>query len=94
MQHTKFQGHRPVVPEKKIFKRFYYLWAWRSSWSCDLDHMNKLSFPHPKEASIGPVVSEEKIFKMLTTYIIIAHQRTTEAYLYYKLPNELAFAQV
>ena len=26
------------------------IWAWRPSWSCDLDSTNKLSFPHPMEA--------------------------------------------
>ena len=36
--------------EKKIFKSFYHIWAWRPSWSCDLDHLYKLSFPLPKEA--------------------------------------------
>ena len=28
----------PPVPEK-IFYGFYYIWAWRPSWSCDLDHL-------------------------------------------------------
>ena len=29
----------PAVPEKKIFEVFfYYIWAWRPPWSCDLDH--------------------------------------------------------
>ena len=34
-----------------------------ASWSCDLNHLNKLSFPHPMEASyeIWP-----RCFKMLT----------------------------
>ena len=40
----------PPVPEKKIFKGFEHFWAWRPSWSCDLDHLYKLSFPLPKEA--------------------------------------------
>ena len=40
----------PPVPEKKIFKGFEHFWAWRPSWSCDLDHLYKLSFPFPKEA--------------------------------------------
>ena len=31
-------------------KGFYHIWAWRPSWSCDLDHLYKLSFPLPKEA--------------------------------------------
>ena len=26
------------------------IWAWRPSWSCDLDHLYKLSFPLPKDA--------------------------------------------
>ena len=38
-----------LVLEKKIFKGFYHIWAWRPSWSCDLDHLYKLSFPLPKE---------------------------------------------
>ena len=36
--------------EKKIFKGFYHIWAWRPSWSTDRDHFSNLSFPHPKEA--------------------------------------------
>ena len=38
------------VQEKMIFKVFYHIWAWQPSWSCDLDHLYKLSFPLPKEA--------------------------------------------
>ena len=38
------------VLEKKIFKSFYYIWAWRPSWSTDRDHFSNFSFPHPKEA--------------------------------------------
>ena len=53
-----------LVLEKKIFKGFYHIWAWRPSWSCDLDHLYKLSFPLPKEAPlIGQALSEEKIFE-------------------------------
>ena len=40
----------PPVPEKKIFEGFYHIWAWRPSWSCDLDQLYKHSFPLPKEA--------------------------------------------
>ena len=39
-----------LVLEKKIFKGFYHIWAWRPSWSGDLDYLYKLSFPLPKEA--------------------------------------------
>ena len=40
----------PPVLEKKILKGFYHIWAWRASWSCDMDHLYKLSFPLSKEA--------------------------------------------
>ena len=51
MLHTNFQGHRPFGSrEKEYFSWFYYIWAWRPSWSSDLDHLNKLLFPHPIEA--------------------------------------------
>ena len=36
--------------EKKIFKAFYYIRAWRPSWSTDRNHFSNLSFPQPKEA--------------------------------------------
>ena len=36
--------------EKKIFfKGFYHIWAWLPFWSCDQNHLNKLSFPRHKE---------------------------------------------
>ena len=37
------------IPEEKIFKGFYHIWAWWTSWSCDPNNLNKLSLPHPKE---------------------------------------------
>ena len=38
----------PPVPEKNICLRFFkHIWAWRPSWSCDLDHLYKVSFPPP-----------------------------------------------
>ena len=40
-----FMNIGPPVLEKKIFEGFYHIWAWRPSWSCDLDHDNKFSFP-------------------------------------------------
>ena len=35
---------------RRILKGFYHIWAWRPSWSHDLDHVNKLLFSHPTEA--------------------------------------------
>ena len=47
---------------------FYHIWAWRPSWSCDLDYLYIHWFLHPIDASnkmalIGQVVSEEKMFE-------------------------------
>ena len=50
MLRTKFQGHQPFGSLEEDFKGFYHLWAWRPSWSCDLNYLNKLSFPYSKEA--------------------------------------------
>ena len=50
MLHTKFRKNRPACSGKEMLKGFYHIWAWRPSWSCDLDATNKLSFPLPKEA--------------------------------------------
>ena len=44
MQHAKFQDRRFLVLKEKIFTMFYDIWAWRPSWSCDLDHLYKPSF--------------------------------------------------
>ena len=40
----------PPVLEKKIFKGFYHIWAWRSSWSCYLDFLYTCWFPLPIDA--------------------------------------------
>ena len=50
MLHAKFQDHRTSGSGKEDFKGFFHIWAWRPSWSCDLDHLCKLSLPLPKEA--------------------------------------------
>ena len=51
MLHAKFQDHETSGTGEEDFLRFLpYIWAWRPSWSCDLDHLYKLSFPLPKEA--------------------------------------------
>ena len=47
MLHTKFQGHWPFGSREEDFLRFYHIWEWRPSWSCDQEHLSKLSFPHP-----------------------------------------------
>ena len=62
MLYTKFQGHLPLG----LFEVVYHIWAW----SCDLEHLNKFSFPtcHGGSiwnlASIGLAVSEQKKFAL------------------------------
>ena len=51
------------VPKKKIFKGFYHIWTLWPSWSCDINQLFSLSFPHHMEASIGIWVSKEKTFE-------------------------------
>ena len=49
MIHAKVQDHM-TSGSGEDFKGFHHIWAWRSSWSCDLDLLYNLSFPLPKEA--------------------------------------------
>ena len=39
-----------VLGRGKFLQGFHDIWAWRPSWSYDQDHLNKLSFPHPKQS--------------------------------------------
>ena len=56
---------------KKIFKGFYHIWAWRPSWSCDLDHLYKVLFSLFQGGStdnlalIVLAVSDEKMFEIV-----------------------------
>ena len=51
MLHTKFRGNRPAMSgEEDFLSGFYLIWAWRPSWSCDLDFAIKLSSPQPMDA--------------------------------------------
>ena len=49
MLHAKFQDHRTSDSGKEDFKAFYHIWVWCPSWSFDLGHLYKLSFPIPKK---------------------------------------------
>ena len=52
MIHAKFQNHRPSGSEEEDFLKIIAIYSqpWRPSWSCDLDHLYKLSFTVPKDA--------------------------------------------
>ena len=49
MLHAKFQDQRTSWYGEEDFKAFNHMWAWRPSWSCDLDHLYKLLLSLPKE---------------------------------------------
>ena len=51
--HAKFQEHRTSGSAEEEFKVFYHIRMRWPSWSCDLDHLHKLSNPLPKEAPHG-----------------------------------------
>ena len=63
MLHAKFQDLGLLVLRKKIYKGFYHIWACQPSWSCDLYHLYKLSFPFPRRLhmkfGIDQAVSEK-----------------------------------
>ena len=50
MLHAKFQDHRTSGSGEEDFLGIYHIWAWRPSWSCDLDQLYKHSFALSKEA--------------------------------------------
>ena len=51
-----------------FFYYFYHIRAWRPSWSCDLDHLYKLSFPLPKEAPYK-IWLKRRCLKIMYMYI-------------------------
>ena len=48
MLHTKFYENWPAGSGEENFLKV--IWAWRPSWSCDLDFAIKLSSPLPIDA--------------------------------------------
>ena len=52
MLHIKFRGNQSTGSGGEFFKGFYHIWAWRPSWSCDMDHLYKLLFPRPMSLHI------------------------------------------
>ena len=55
------------------------MWAWRPSWSCDQDHLNKLSFPYPKESPYEIWVQLVKWFQRRRCLKMLTDGRTTDA---------------
>ena len=69
MLYTNFQGHWPLGSKEGDFWSFYHILAWKQSWSCDPEHLNKFSFQYPMKAPYeicvqnGPVFFCEKEFE-------------------------------
>ena len=82
----------PPVLEKKFLKVFEHFWAWWPSWSCDLDHLYKLSF-HPPSQGRTPheiwlwLVKRFQRRRRLKMWTDDDGRRTTDAgpLVYYKL---------
>ena len=73
MLHTNFQGHRPFGSKEEDFLRFYHIWAWRLSRSCDLD----LSFSQPMETPYEIWLWLAKRFLRRKCLKIVVDMRTT-----------------
>ena len=67
-----------LVLEQKIFKGFYHIWAWRPSWSCDLDRLNQLSSPLPKETPHKIWLCVAKLFQRRRCFNIVDDGRTDD----------------
>ena len=52
MLHTKFRGNRSSGSGEDFLRFLYPVWAWRQSWSCDLDAGNKFCSPYPRRLHI------------------------------------------
>ena len=90
-----YQGPRSLAlwfRRRRFLKDFYYIWAWRPSWSCYPDAPNKLLFPRPMEAPQEIWLRlAQRFWRRRSLKMVDGRQRTTEgrrACLYYKLTNE------
>ena len=67
----KFMEIGPLVPENKICKGFYHIWALRPSWLRDQYHINTFSFLCTLKVYIQHLVKIGKWFlrKFLFSYV-------------------------
>ena len=63
MLHAKFQNHRNSCSGEEDFNGFYHIYVWRPSWSCELAHSYKLTFPLPMEAPHDFLLCLDKQFQ-------------------------------
>ena len=89
MLHTMFRGNWPTGSGGFLKGFLNHIWVWRPSWSCDLDAVNKLSFPLPMEVpyKILALIDKAVREKMIEIVGDGRQQRRPDAgsWLYYKL---------
>ena len=75
MLSAKFQDHRTSGSGEEVFffLKKYHIWAWWPSWSCDLYHLYKLSFPLPRETLYKIWASLAELFQRRCLKIIIIY---------------------
>ena len=69
MLHPKFRRNRPTGSGEDV-EGLNHIWAWRPSWSWDLDIVNNVSILLPNDAPhkislFGQAVSGKKIFEIM-----------------------------
>ena len=74
MLHTKLSAHR--FWRRRFLSGFYHIWAWRPSWSCDLDFAIKLSSPLPMDAPHKISLSLAKQFQRRRSLKSVYGQQT------------------
>ena len=64
---------------RRFFKGFYHIWAWRPSWSCDLDFLYTHWFPLPINASYRIWLWLAKRFQRRRSLKLWTDRRRTDA---------------
>ena len=69
MLHTVFQGHESISSrEENLFLKFFHIWAWQPSWSCDPFHLYKFSFPFSHKLSYELWFQTTQLFLRKTSF--------------------------
>ena len=61
---------------RRFLKGFYHIWAWRPSWSCDLDYLYTHWFPLPIDASCKIWLWLAKLFQRRRSLKMVDDGRT------------------
>ena len=64
MLHTKFRKNQPAGSGED-FCVFYHIWAWRPSWSCDQDIVNKRIGDYMACIRLDTLAAQNTVIKLL-----------------------------